>query len=414
MSYARRAATAAASTPPGGAIFRPVSFDRAFVLQTLQSLVRIDSRNPDLEDGAPGEGEIARHVLALLESWGYRPELHELGGGRANVVARRPGSGSGPSLMINVHLDTVGVAGMSDPFSGELRDGRVYGRGAQDTKGGMAAVLALAQALGERSEELAGDLVFAFVADEEGGSRGTDDLVARLRTDAAVVIEPSELDVVIGHRGFGVFRVVARGKAAHGGRPDLGVDANLHMALALAELERLRVDWQDRWRHPHLAAASLHVPVLAGGRHRFVYADACTADVECRTVPGQAPEETLRELRAAVARAGAERPDFDVRVEPAMWRAPHAIDPDRPVVRAAVAAGRRVLGRAPGLGWHGWWEDSALLAGAGIDAVVLGPTGAGLHTETEWVDLDSVVRLAEILWHTARSYCGAPGKESIA
>ncbi|MBU2500815.1 M20/M25/M40 family metallo-hydrolase [bacterium] len=386
-------------------------FDREFILQTLQSLIRIDSRNPGLEADAPGELEIALHVRSLLKSWGYEPELHELGERRANVVARRPGAGSGPSLMINVHLDTVGTAGMDEPFSGTVRDGRVYGRGAQDTKGGMAAVLALARALGESNEEMAGDLVLAFVADEEDASIGTADLTARLRTDAAVVIEPSGLDVVVGHRGFGIFRIRTRGRTAHGGRPDLGVDANLHMGLVLAGLDELRRDWEHRWVHPQLGSASLHVPVVGGGRHLFVYSDACRAEVECRTVPGQTADETELELRRVVERAGAGRPDFDARVEPVMWRSPHAIDPDLPIVRALRAAGGRVLGREPSLGWHGWWEDSGLLGEAGIDAVVIGPAGGGLHEETEWVDLDSVVRLAEILLDTTRAYCGAEGKD---
>jgi acetylornithine deacetylase len=271
----------------------------------------------------------------------------------------------------------------------------------------MAAVLALARALSEGSEDLAGEVVFAFVADEENDSIGTADLVERVRTDAAVVIEPSELDVVIGHRGFGIFRVYTRGKTAHGGRPDLGVDANMHMVHALAELEQLRTEWEQQWHHPHLGSPSLHVPVLSGGRHCFVYSDACQADVECRAVPGQTAEDTERAVRRAVERAAEKRADLDVRVEPVMWRSPYEIDPDRPIVRAALAAGTRVLGREPRTGWHGWWEDSGLIGDAGIDAVVLGPTGAGLHTETEWVELDSVVQLAEILLHTVREYCGA-------
>lgn len=381
-----------------------MSIEREFVLQILQSLIRIDSRNPGLEADAPGEREIALHVHALLKSWGYEPELHELGDRRANVVARPRGHDSAPSLMVNVHLDTVGTAGMEDPFSGTLLGERVYGRGAQDTKGGMAAVLAMARALAEGAQALNGDLVLAFVADEENTSLGTADLVQRLQTDAAIVIEPSDLDVVVGHRGFGIFRVHTRGRLAHGGRPDLGVDANLHMGRILGELDALRAEWENAWRHPHLGSASLHVPVLSGGRHCFVYADACQADVECRTVPGQSEADTLFALRQTVERAGAGRADFQARVEPVMWRPPHAIDPDRPIVRTVRAAGAHVLGRQPRTSWHGWWEDSGLLGESGMDAVIIGPVGGGLHTETEWVDLDSVVQLAEILLLTVRSY----------
>jgi acetylornithine deacetylase len=185
----------------------------------------------------------------------------------------------------------------------------------------------------------------------------------------------------------------------------------MHMGLVLAELETLRREWGRRWCHPELGTASLHVPVIGGGRHLFVYSEACRADVECRTVPGQTEEETVLELRRAVERAGSGQEHFAARVEPVLWRSPHAIDSDRPIVRAVRCAVERVLGSEPRTGWHGWWEDSGLLGEAGIDAVVIGPAGGGLHEETEWVDLESVVRLAEILLDTTHAYCGAERKE---
>jgi len=148
--------------------------------------------------------------------------------------------------MLNAHLDTVGVAGMAEPFSGERRDGRIWGRGAQDTKGGLAAVLGVAKALSDERTTLGGDLVLAFVADEEHESIGTADLLRRLRTDAAVVLEPSDLEVCVAHRGFGLFRLRTLGRTAHGGRSDLGIDANLHMGQLLAELDRLRQRWRQQ------------------------------------------------------------------------------------------------------------------------------------------------------------------------
>ena len=385
----------------------PVPIDRDFVLDNLRKLIRIDSRNPGLEDGAPGEWEIARHVetqLASLEGW--RVELHDLGERRANVIGVRPGTADGPSLMINVHLDTVGVAGMRHPFSGETRDGKVFGRGAQDTKGGMAAVLGAARALAEDAAALAGDLVLAFVADEEHESIGTTDLVSRgVRPDAAVVIEPSDLDVCVAHRGFGVFRLRTRGRAAHGGRSDLGVDANLHMGLALAELDRLSERWGSKHRHPRLGPATLHVPLIRGGRGLYMYADECAADLECRTVPGQSASGVLGELRAVFSGLAESIDDFAGTVEPVLWRSPYEIDPDRPIVRAALEAAGQVRGEPAALIAHPWWEDSGLLGDAGIDTVIIGPRGDGLHTDEEWVDADSVVALAEILRRTAVSYC---------
>jgi acetylornithine deacetylase len=382
-----------------------MAIDRDFTLSTLRDLVRIDSRNPDLEAGAPGEERIARHVADLLAQSGWSAELHDLGDRRVNVVAVRPGTGGGPSLMINAHLDTVGTAGMDDPFSGALRDGRIYGRGAQDTKGGLAAVLAAARSLSLSGTRLRGDLVLAFVADEESGSIGTADVVGRFKTDAGIVIEPTVLDVCVAHRGFGIFRLETRGRTAHGGRSDLGLDANLHMGHALAQLDRIKADWRARPPHPLLGTGTLHVPLVAGGRQRFIYAERCTAEVECRTVPGQTAGGVLGDLQAALAAVAGRVDQFDGTVAPVMWRAPWQIDPARPIVRTVMDAATAVRQTPPQLIGHGWWEDSALLGEAGIETVVLGPSGGGLHTEQEWVDCDSVVDLAEILRRSILMHC---------
>jgi acetylornithine deacetylase len=383
-----------------------MAIDRDTTLSSLSELIRIDSRNPDLEAGAPGEERIARHVAGLLAQIGWSAEVHDLGNHRANVVAVHRGTGGGPSLMINAHLDTVGVAGMADPFSGALRDGRIHGRGSQDTKGGVAAVLAAARSLSESGARLRGDLVLTFVADEESGSIGTADAVRRHRTDAGIVIEPTDLDVCVAHRGFGIFRLATRGITAHGGRADLGLDANLHMGHALVALDRIRETWHARPPHPLLGTGTLHVPLVAGGRQRFIYADRCTADVECRTVPGQTAGSVQDDLQAALASVADRVDRFDGTVEPVMWRAPWQIDAGRPIVRTVVQAATAVRQSPPQLIGHGWWEDSALLGEAGIEAVVLGPRGGGLHTEQEWVDADSVIDLAEILRRSILLHCG--------
>lgn len=384
--------------------------DPDFAVETVRGLVRIDSRNPALEAGAPGELDLARHVEDLIRGWsGWDVELHEieLAARRANLVAVRRGTGGGPSLMINVHLDTVGVDGMEAPFSGALRNGRVYGRGAQDTKGGMAAVLAAARALSEADARLAGDLVLAFVADEEHESRGTAALLERTRTDAAIVIEPTDLDVCVAHRGFAVYELRTVGRTAHGGRSDLGIDANLRMGDVLAGLAALNRRWAARPPHPRLGVPALHVPLLHGGRHLYVYADECTAQVECRTVPGQAESEVRSELQAVLDETAGRIDDFEASLRPILWRGPHEIDPDRPIVGAVLAAAREVRGAPARLIGHAWWEDSGLLGEAGIDAVVVGPRGEGLHTEEEWVDAASIVELAEMLRRSAVAYCGS-------
>lgn len=380
--------------------------DNAFIRRVLRDLIRIDSRNPALEEGAPGEWEAARYVKELLHRLGWEAELHDLGNRRANVTATRAGRGGGPSLMINAHLDTVGVGGMKNPFGGELRNGRLHGRGAQDVKGGVAAALGAAKALSDGGVALRGDLVLAFVADEEHESIGTADVARRVRTDAAVVLEPTDLDVCVAHRGFGIFRLCTRGRAVHGGCSDEGVDANTHMAFVLAEIDDLGRRWRRNHRHRLLGNAALHVPLIAGGRQLYVYSDACRADLECRTVPGQSPDHVLEELRAVFRSVRERRDRFRGSIEPLLWRPPYEIDPARPVVRAVRAAAEEVRGGAPRLIGHPWWEDAALLGGAGIESVVIGPRGGGLHTADEWVDPESVVDLAGILFGTVIRFCG--------
>ncbi len=380
--------------------------DRAFTLHTLTDLIRIDSRNPHLEQGAPGEWELAAYVHRVLEDVGWQAELHDLGNQRANVVATRAGTGGGPSLLINAHLDTVGVSGMQTPFAAEQRDGRIFGRGSQDTKGGMAGVLGAAKLIAQDELKLHGDLVLAFVADEEHESIGTAALLERVHTDAAIVVEPSDLDVCIAHRGFAVYQLRTRGRTAHGGRSDIGVDANLHMGRVIAALDGLRETWQQRHQHPVLGSAYLHIPVISGGRHLYVYADECTASVECRTVPGQSAEGVRADFEAILESLVGRIPAFRGSIEPVIWRPPYEIDPDRPIVRTLRAAVAAVLKKPARLISHPWWEDSGMLGEAGIETVIAGPTGDGLHTEEEWVDPDSVVDFAEILYRSILSYCG--------
>lgn len=391
------------------------TIDRDFAVRTASALVGIDSRNPALEAGAPGEREIANFVAGLLDGFaGWEVERHRLADRRENVVAVRHGGGDGPSLMINAHLDTVGTAGMSDPFSGATRAGRIHGRGAQDTKGGIAAALAAARALSDARVTTGGDVVLAFVADEEHASLGTEELIRRLRTDAAIVIEPTELDVCVAHRGFGVFELRTSGRTAHGGRSDLGVDANLHMGSVLAELDALRGRWARRPSHPLLGTPDLHVPLIRGGRQLYTYADECVAHLEVRTVPGQSATGVTAELEEILSGLGRRVASFDGNVQPVIWRAPHEIDPERPIVRHVVAAARAVRAAPPRLIGHGWWEDSGLLGAAGIDTVILGPRGGGLHTDEEWVEVESVVELAETLLRAVLAYSGRADRNELA
>jgi len=379
--------------------------DRAFIVQTLRDLVEIDSVNPDLVPGAAGEGAIAGHVARVLADLGLEVAVHEVAPGRPNVVGRLPGSGRGRrSLMFNAHVDTVGVDGMAEPFGAVVDDGRMYGRGTYDMKGGLAAALGAVKALVDAGRPNAGDILVAAVADEEYASLGTQDLVLRYRPDGAVVTEPTELDVCLAHKGFVWLEIETRGRAAHGSRPDLGVDANIRMGRVLALLEELSRELDARPAHPLLGHGSLHAATIHGGEGLSTYSPACLLHVERRTMPGETATSVLREIQQRLDRLSSADPTFDAAVRLVLARDAFEVAGDAPLVQAVTEAASAVLGRPARHVGQMPWMDAALLAAAGVETVVMGPIGAGAHAREEWVDLESVHAVAATLASAAIEY----------
>jgi len=374
--------------------------------RTLADLVAIDSVNPTLVPGAAGERAIAEHVAGLMRSLGMEVELSEAASGRVSAIGRLPGAGGGRSLMLNGHLDTVGVEGMERPFEPRIEGGRLYGRGAYDMKGALAACLAAVRALGDAGVRPAGDVVIAAVADEEDASLGTRDVLERWRTDGAIVVEPTELELAVAHKGFVWLELECRGRAAHGSRWDLGVDANLRMGRMLAALAELEREVRSRPPHPLVGPPSFHVGVLEGGTGPSTYAARSAAQIERRTLPGEAVEAVERELAAAIDRARSEDGSIEATLTTRLARPAFEARADGALAPAVEAATAEVLGRPPARIGVPFWTDAAFCAEAGIDTVLIGPVGAGAHETVEWVDLDSCVKLAGILARTALAYCG--------
>jgi acetylornithine deacetylase len=379
--------------------------DRDDLVSTLADLVRINSINPVLVPGAPGEAEIAAFVAGWLRNAGLDAELSEPEPGRPSVLGRLRGVGGGQSLLLNAHMDTVGVEGMPEPFSGTVRDGRLYGRGAYDMKGSLAACLIAAKSLA-KSDRLRGDLLVAAVADEEYGSLGTADLVKHVSADAAIVTEPTSLRICRAHKGYAWIEVVVEGRAAHGSRFEEGIDANLRMGRFLSALEGLEQELVGRPPHALVGPPSLHAATLEGGSGLSTYAARSVVKIERRTIPGETDASVMAELEALLARLRADDPSFRGEARMFFSREPFEVPAEAAIVRALDGAASRVLGHAPAQVGDTPWMDSALLAGAGIETVVFGPHGAGAHAKEEWVDIDSVVQTAEVLAETARSWCG--------
>lgn len=382
-----------------------LKIDSDYVRHVLIELVQIDSTNPALSTGGAGEREIAHAVSQRLHDLGLTAAPVEVQPERWNVTAVLPGSGSGRSLLWNAHMDTVGVEGMAEPFSAAIRDGKLYGRGSYDMKGSLAAMLGALKALVDADVSLAGDLIFTAVADEEHGSVGMEALVEQVTADAAIVTEPTELKLCRAHRGFIWYEVETIGRAAHGSRFREGIDANMHMGRFLAGLDELEQSLRQRPPHPLAGPPSLHAALLQGGTEISIYADRCTLHVERRTIPGETVPTCTAELQAIIDRLAATDDTFRASVRPYFHRQPLEVDADAAIVQTVAQVTQDKLGAPPPHIGQTYWTDAALLSQAGIDTVIIGPKGHGLHSAEEWIDLNSVDTLAAILAETAVQFC---------
>jgi acetylornithine deacetylase len=372
-------------------------------LSLLDALVAIDSVNPSLVAGARGEAEIVEAIAAACRRAGLDVSIEEAAPGRPNVVAVLEGKAPGRTLMLCGHTDTVGVAGMAEPFHPRTRDGKVYGRGAQDMKSGLAAMIDAACRLAGDGGPERGRLVVACVADEEHASVGADALVRSWRADAAVVTEPTGLAIVVAHKGFTWVEIEAAGRAAHGSRPADGRDAILRMGRVLGALEALDRDLQRQQPHRLLGTPSLHASTISGGLEWSTYPDRCVLQYERRTVPGEAASVAIDEARGmldAVARVDTE---FTGHAREVFSRAAYEID-ERTEIAQALAASCTALGRAPRFEGATFWTDAQILGYAGIPAVIFGPGGAGLHSPEEYVLAGEVVACRDVLLDLARRY----------
>ena len=375
------------------------SFQRS--LNILKSLIEIESVNPTLVAGGAGERHIAEHLLSVLHAEGIAASLEEVCPGRFNVVARVHGARPGPRILLNGHLDTVSVEGMTAPFKPVEKDGRIFGRGALDMKAGLAAATAALIAVHQQRQSYSGELVLAAVVDEEDLSLGTQHFLknwpAESPFDFALVTEPTNLKVCSAHKGFAWLEVLTEGVAAHGSRPQEGVDAILAMGKVLQELALLDQRLQSGPAHALLGTGSLHASLIQGGREWSSYPDRCVLKYERRTVPGESDAVVEGELNTILSKLRQSDARFKSQGHFVFSRAPLEVDRDQPIVRRFFEAARSCV---PQVDWGAasFWTDAALLSEAGIPVTVFGPRGEGLHSLEEYVIADDVVACAEVIY----------------
>ena len=374
------------------------------VVDLLAQLIAIDSVNPDLVPGGAGEAKIAAFVAEWFLARGFAVESIEPKPGRPSIVATAKGSGGGRSLMFNGHLDVVGVAGYAgDPFEPRIEAGRVYGRGSIDMKAGVAAMMVAAARA--KTKGCKGDILVACVADEEFGSLGSEAVAQKYRPDAVIVTEPTGMVPVVTHKGYAAFDIHVEGKAAHGSRPELGIDAIAKAGHFLVALEAYGKRLAQRPGVPLLGPGSVHASMIWGGQEISSYPAACTVQLERRTVPGETAESVEDDLRKIVAGLTAAVPDFRASLTRQICRDPLVDAAGTPIVLALEKAATARLGRPAPIAGIAFWTDAALFSGKGIPAMVFGPTGEGLHSNCEWADIASVEACADILETTALAFC---------
>jgi acetylornithine deacetylase len=373
------------------------------------ALVRFDSRNPSLVSGAPGEHQVAAFLADLLGTWGFRVEVQEVVPGRSNVIARGGGSGRGAkSLMLNGHMDVVGTDGMDHPpFTPDIVAGNIYGRGSVDMKSGLAAMCVAARDAIKLGID--GEIVIALVIDEEYESLGTRALIASgVRTDAAVITEPSRLVLCPAHRGFAWARLEVHGRAAHGSRYDLGIDAITRAALIIAELDRMQRTELVLRTHPLLGRGSLHASLISGGSGPSTFADRCTVEIERRTLPTENVQTFMDELEGAITVARRTYPDLDVTISTTASQNASDVSSDAPIMTAMMdALGHEGLpARVEGMSG---WTDAALLNEAGIPAICFGPGDIAMaHSATEYVPIQEIEAATRVLTTLTHSWCNTP------
>lgn len=365
------------------------------ITRLLQDLVRIPSVNPCGDPGTAakntGEARIAEYVADFLRKLALDVELHEVDPGRPNVIGRFTSREARQSVAFAPHTDTVSVAGMTiDPFAGEIRNGKLYGRGACDTKGSLAAMLAAVANVVRRKEFREGglDVHFCALMGEEGGNDGARALVQRgFKADFAVAGEPTDNRIVHAHKGSLWFRLRTRGRSAHGATPDQGESAILKMS---AVVQYLLGDYTASLRHAateSLGAPTINVGLIRGGTQTNIVPDSCEIEVDRRLVPGETSESVVNGLREALQHLGIE-------IDNLHGSPPLFTDPKNPFVqRLAAATGQReALTTAP------WFCDAGIFAAHGMPAVAFGPGNIGqAHTADEFIELHEVFRATQII-----------------
>jgi acetylornithine deacetylase len=375
-------------------------------------LIGIDSANPALVPGGAGEHAIASYIAAWAAGSGLAADVLDEPPGRPSVVVRGGRGHGGGRLLLCGHLDTVGHEGMTRPLEPRADGGRLYGRGGYDMKAGLAAALVACR--DAVASGIDGQVIVAAVADEEHASAGVQAVLRQVSADAAIVTEPTELEVAVAHKGFVWTEIQVNGRTAHGSRPHLGIDAIRLAGAVLAELDDLDRSLTAPPAHPLLGHGSVHASLISGGTGQSTIPGQCTLTIERRTLPGESAADIEHEVASLLARCARRDSRFRASSRTVLARDPFEVRAADPLVAGLLAAAGQADGRPRQPVGLSYWADSAFLAAAGIPTALFGPVGDGAHADAEWVDIASIGTCAQVLTDVAGQFCQRPGSEPAA
>jgi acetylornithine deacetylase len=375
------------------------------LVDLLSDLIARPSVNPIYDPESPGEAAVAGYVEAWADELGLPVRRQEVFPGRENLVIRLDGPAGAPTLLMEAHMDTVGVSEMPDAFTPTLRDGCLYGRGACDTKGSLAAMMAAVEALSGERDRLACSVELLAAVDEETSGQGARAHVRAGNTaDAAIVGEPTALRIVNRHNGVVRGKIEVTGKAAHTSVASEGINAIDAMAEVILALRAVNAALTNA-PGGQPATGSLTVSLIEGGSGINVVPETCVIQYDRRVVPGLTATHALAEIDAALETVRQARPEVRIaRHEP--WLVGDALStaPDTTIVQAAMAAGQ-ALGLDPEPAFVPYGSDASKFAAGGIPAVVFGPGSiAYAHSATEHVPVSDLVRAAAFYRELALSF----------
>ena len=398
--------------------FKPRDFYTSQELVELtQSLIRI----PSHKDTPGQERDIAAFMNEYLQNNQIESVLHPVVDERSNVIARVLGNGTGRSLMFNGHTDTVLPYNMTvDPYAAEIKDGKIYGRGAVDMKGALACFMMTLIIMRRSGFVPGGDVIFTGVIGEEGKSEGTEYIVkSDIRADAAIVGEPSDYEYAVGHRGLEWFDVIIRGKSSHSGRPERGVNAIEH---AMTFIQRVKQDLYPvlKEKYDEYSGESvMNFGTITGGTEQSTVADRCVIRLDRRFIPGETKESVMAEYQDIIDRLSKEDPTFDaeIRVTPEslleLYHPPLITSVNEPIVSAVRESIRDVILREPAITRGIGWSDAGLLKTyANIPTVVFGPGDLSLaHTEQEHISIEDLMNGVDIYCRLVQKFTTMPLEE---